>query len=169
MLARGLVSFGYAALALARTSSLHAVASLFAAWALVDAVLVAVAAVMAEGRTTRWWPLLLQAVAGIAVGVELMMNPPISALGLKLSVALWGISTGVLEIAGGMMLPGRSSWALGLTGVASVLLGLVLTVWPGGNLLAVAALTASYAAISGALELWLGVTVRPRARRMLTA
>lgn len=169
MFARGLVSFGYAALALARTSSLHAVASLFAAWALLDAVLVAVAAVMGEGRTTRWWPLLLQAVAGIAVGVELILNPPISALGLKLCVALWAISTGVLEIAGGMMLPRRPSWALGLTGVASVFLGMVLTLVPGGRLLAVAAVTASYAVVSGALEIWLGVTIRPHHRGALTA
>jgi uncharacterized membrane protein HdeD (DUF308 family) len=168
MIARGLVSFGYAGLALARTQSLHAVASLFATWALVDAVLVAVAAVMAQGRTTRWWPLLLQAVAGIAVAVELMLNPPISALGLKLVVALWAIATGVFEIAGGMMLQ-RGSWALGLTGVVSVFLGLLLTLWPGGKLLPLVALTTSYAALSGALEVWMGVAVRPRERRALIA
>jgi uncharacterized membrane protein HdeD (DUF308 family) len=169
LFARGVVALGYAVLTLARLSSLAAVGSLFSAWALIDGLLVATAAVSAAGRHTRWWPLLLQSVASIAVGVQVALRPPTMVIGLLLSVSLWGMVTGILEIAAAMMIQ-RGTWLLGLSGVASVVLAFFLMLWPAAKLPAVAGLTVACALVSAGLQLTLGVALRPpRGRRILTA
>jgi uncharacterized membrane protein HdeD (DUF308 family) len=168
LLARGFVALGYAVLALAHPSALHAIVGLFAAWALIDGLLVAIAAVAAAGRHTRWWPLLLQAVAGIAIGVQMVLRPPSSVLALLLVISLWGVVTGVLEIAAAMMLR-RGTWLLGLSGVTSLVLGFALLLWPGARLHSIVALTVVCALISAGLQIALCLALRPRNRRVLTA
>ena len=119
--------------------TLLALVALFAAYALVDGVFSIVAAIRAAGRRARWWPLLLEGVLGIAAGVVAFLWPNITALALLYVIAAWAIVTGVFEIVAAIRLRREieGELLLGLAGLASVIFGVLLILFPGAGALAV--------------------------------
>ena len=90
------------------------------------------------------------------------MVPGITALVLLMYIAGWAIITGVLQIAAAVRLRKEidGEWLLGLSGLASVVFG-VLLVWnPGAGALAVLWLIAAYAFVFGVLLVLLSLRVR---------
>ena len=96
---RGLAAilFGIAALVVPHIALVVLIA-LFGAYALVDGVFAIVSAVRAAERHMRWWPLLVEGLAGIVVGVLTFVWPGLTALVLLYFIASWAIVTGVFEI-----------------------------------------------------------------------
>src|SRR3954469_15088793 len=96
---RGLLAvlFGIAAFAWPGIT-LAALVILYGAYALVDGIF-AIASVMI-GRTSGmpWWALLLQGLAGIAVGIMTFAWPGITALVLLCLIAAWAVVTGIFSI-----------------------------------------------------------------------
>jgi len=117
-----------------------AVVILFGAYALVDGVMAIIAAVTGRARDEPWWGLILEGLVGIAAGVITFAWPGITEIALLYLFAGWSIATGVFEIAAAIRLrryiPGE--WALALSGVLSVVLGLGIAFVPVAGLLAVA-------------------------------
>lgn len=154
------VVFGVAALALPELT-VKALTLLFGAYVLSDG-LVAVL-LFARGtdpsRRPRWL-LLLEASAGIALGLVTFLWPAITIALLLFLIAVWAIGTGALEIAASRVLRGHRGGALlGLSGVASTVLGAVILAQPELGALALAWLVGGYAIVFGALlvafALWL--------------
>ena len=135
---------------------------LFGAYALFDGIFAIVAALRAAERHTQWWPLVLEGVAGIAAGVVTFMWPGITALALLYLIAAWAIATGVFETIAAIWLRRviEGEWLLGLGGIASVVFGLILALFPAVGAVGVVWIVAAYALVFGILLIALGVRLR---------
>lgn len=109
-----------------------------------------------------WWVLLLEGLAGIVVGIFAFIWPGLTAVILLIFIAIWAILTGILEIAAAIQLRRqlKGEWALGLTGVLSIMIGVLLLSNPGAGALAVVWLIGIYAILFGVLLTILGFKVK---------
>jgi uncharacterized membrane protein HdeD (DUF308 family) len=86
----------------------------------------------------------------------------ITALVLLWLIAAWALVTGVLEIIVAIRLRREleHEWLLALAGVASVLLGLILAVFPGQGAVALVWVIGAYAIVFGAALIVLALRLR---------
>ncbi|MBV8889707.1 MAG: HdeD family acid-resistance protein [Alphaproteobacteria bacterium] len=104
---------------------------LFAAYALVDGVFAIVAAVRAAAHHGRSWPLLLEGIVDLAAAAVAFLWPGLTLLILIYVIAIWAIVTGVALIVAGFTLRRlHGEWLLVLSGVVSVLFGVMLVLQP---------------------------------------
>jgi uncharacterized membrane protein HdeD (DUF308 family) len=138
----------------------------FGAYALVDGVLAIIAAFRSSGRGMRRPLLLIEGAIGILFGLVALFWPGLTALVLIYIIAFWAILSGIARIAMAIMLRREieNEWSIALSGVLSVVLGIVLILLPGAALLA-------YTWLIGLLALVLGIVLiyyafRVRGQRM---
>src|SRR5438477_8466674 len=131
--------------------ALLALVLLWGAWAFIDGVFAMVAALRAAERHARWGALLLEGVVGIAAGIFTFAWPGMTAIALLYLVAAWAIVTGILEIVAAVRLRRliEGEWLLGLSGAASVLLGVLLMLMPAAGLVAWVWVIGAYALLFG--------------------
>ena len=162
LLIRGIfaVFFGLVAL-LWPGVTLLALVLLFGVYAFVGGILAIVFASGQEDRDVRWL-VLLEGVLGIVLGVVAFLWPGAAALALLYIIAAWAIITGIFQIAAAVGLRRMISgeWSLVLGGVASVVFGVLLAVWPMSGLLALVWIFGIYALVFGIMQLVLGYRVR---------
>jgi uncharacterized membrane protein HdeD (DUF308 family) len=127
---------------------------LFGAYALVDGVLAIIAAFRSSGRGMRRPLLLIEGVIGILFGLVALFLPGLTALALLYIIAFWAILSGIARIVMAIMLRREieNEWSIALSGVLSVILGLILLLLPGAGLLA-------YTWLIGLLALAVGVAL----------
>ena len=125
---------------------------LWGAFALIDGVLALVHAFMGGGVGSRWW-LVLVGLAGIAAGVVAFEQPLLTAVVLLFFFAGWAIALGVFQIIGAIQLRKQidNEWTLILSGVVSVLFGILLIATPGAGLIGFVWVIAAYAVVFGVL------------------
>lgn len=135
---------------------------IFGAYALLDGIFAIIAAVRAAERHTRWAALLIEGIISLAAGVIAFVMPIATLLAGAYLIAAWALLTGVLEIIAAVRLRRHmeGEWMLALTGVASIILGIVLAAFPLTGMLAFAWLVGAYAVIFGVLLLALGLRLR---------
>jgi uncharacterized membrane protein HdeD (DUF308 family) len=136
--------------------------TLFGAYALVDGLLAIVAGIAARDENQRWWAQVLRGIAGVILGVAVFVWPGVTALILLYIIAAWALATGVLEIIAAVQLRQlvANEWLLALGGLASVLFGLLLFVFPGEGALGLLGLISLYAVLFGVLLIALGIRLR---------
>jgi uncharacterized membrane protein HdeD (DUF308 family) len=141
---------------------------LFGAYALIDGILNIAGAWRAAERHERWVPLLLEGFIGIAAAVVTAVWPGITALALVMIIAAWALLTGVLEIIAAVRLRKYISgeWILALSGVASILFGALLVIFPAAGALAIALWIGVYFVVFGVLLISLGIRLRGYAREL---
>ena len=163
LLLRGAVAIAFALLTWMQPGiTLVALVLLFGIYAVADGVLGVWLSISHRQGNPHWWLLLLWGLVSIAAGVLTFVVPGITALVLLMYIAGWAIITGVLQIAAAVRLRKEidGEWLLGLSGLASVVFG-VLLVWnPGAGALAVLWLIAAYAFVFGVLLVLLSLRVR---------
>lgn len=139
---------------------------LFGAFALVDGAFALVAAWRAAERRRPWWPMALEGLAGVALGILAFVWPGVTAFALLYLIAAWAILTGIFEIVAAVRLRKviRGELLLALTGVASLAFGVLVVVFPGTGAVAVVWAIAAYAVVFGALLVALGLRLRRLAR-----
>jgi uncharacterized membrane protein HdeD (DUF308 family) len=143
-------------------ASLEALVLLFGAYALVDGVFVIGAAIKGNtGRTPRLL-LLLEGIAGVIFGILTFLWPSLTALVLLYLIAAWALIGGIFEIMAAIELRREinNEWMLILGGIASVVFGLLLVIFPGAGALAVIWLIGSYAILFGVILLALAFRLR---------
>lgn len=136
--------------------------ALFGTFALVSGVsTIAGAFSVPVTRGRRAW-LVVEGLLGIAVGVAVVVWPDLSALGLLYAIAAWAIALGVFEIALAFDLPLSSgrSLLLALSGVLSVVFGVIMFAHPGAGAVALLALIAAFALVTGAMQIAFAVELR---------
>ena len=155
------IIFGLAALFWPNIT-LTALIFIFAAFVLVSGVLLAIAAFRDGLNHTHGWLMLLEGVIGIAIGIMAFVWPGITALVLLYIIAAWAIVTGVLEIIAAIQVRKeiQNEWLLAIAGIASILFGILLLVWPIAGALAILWIIAAYAIIFGVLLLILAFRLR---------
>src|SRR5215211_125701 len=132
----------------------------FGAYALVDGIFAIVAGIRGSGG--RRWVLLAEGVLGVLAGLVAFFWPDITALVLLYVIAFWAIFTGVLEVILAISLRREieNEWLMGLSGVLSVLFGVILAALPGVGLLSLVWLVGIYALIFGVTLVVLGFRAR---------
>jgi uncharacterized membrane protein HdeD (DUF308 family) len=134
----------------------------FGAFALVDGIASLIAAITGRGATApRWW-LAIIGLVGIAAGLLTFFWPAVTAVLLLYLIAGWAIAMGVFQIIGAIQLRKEidNEWLLVLSGVVSVLFGILLLAVPGTGLLALIWLIAIDAIIFGVLVIGFGLRLR---------
>jgi uncharacterized membrane protein HdeD (DUF308 family) len=141
---------------------------LFGAYALLDGILNIVGAWRAAERHERWVALLLEGFVGIGAAAVTALWPAITALALVIIIAAWALVTGALELAAAVRLRKyiTGEWLLALSGVASIIFGLLLAVFPYAGALAIALWIGVYFVIFGVLMISLGLRLRGLARHL---
>jgi uncharacterized membrane protein HdeD (DUF308 family) len=88
--------------------------------------------------------------------------PAITALIIILLVGIWAVVTGILEVAAAISLREfiENEWLLGLSGLVSILFGIVLFLYPRIGGVAVIWVIGAYAVLFGVLSIFLGLKIR---------
>ena len=171
-LIRGVLWVAFGILVFARPGiSLLALTALFAAFVLVDGIVNVVNAVGGRKEQEHWWLLLLVGLAGIVVGALAALNPALSALALLFYVAVWAVTTGVLEIVAAvrLRLEIRGELWLILAGVISVAFGVLLLARPAAGILTVLWLVGAFGIAFGAALIVLSLKARGFVRQLSSA
>ncbi len=144
--------------------TLLALTILFGAYALVDGFIAVIAALTHHTGSQRWWVVLLEGIVGIVAGIVAFVYPQITAFALVLLIATWAILTGVLELWTAIELRReiRNEWLLILSGILSIVFGLLVAIFPSAGALAIVFLIGAYAVVFGVLFLFLGLRLRNR-------
>jgi uncharacterized membrane protein HdeD (DUF308 family) len=131
------------------------------AYALMDGVFNLVLAVRGARVLRGWGWLLFEALVSIAAGVITFVWPAITAIGLLVVIAVWAVLTGVAEIATAIRIRRlvRGEWLLALSGILSIVFGVLLLARPQAGALAVTWIIGAYAILFGLLLVGLGVRV----------
>jgi uncharacterized membrane protein HdeD (DUF308 family) len=135
---------------------------IFAAYAFIDGVTNVVLGLRRSSGDGRSWALVIQGIAGIAFGVMTFMWPGITALVLIFFIAAWAVVTGILEIAAAIRLRRviTGEWLLVLSGVLSVLFGILAFAFPAAGAVGIAWILGTYAAATGIILVTLGARLR---------
>jgi uncharacterized membrane protein HdeD (DUF308 family) len=153
-LLRGIVAILFGVLtALMPAITLVLLVLLFGAYALVEGGFNVITAFRRRRGERLWWLLLLEGLVSIAAGVVAFILPGLTALTLVLVIGAWAIITGVLEVVAAVLLRKLISgeWWLALSGVLSLIFGVLVLVWPGAGALALVLWIAAYSIAFGVL------------------
>jgi uncharacterized membrane protein HdeD (DUF308 family) len=123
-----------------------------------------------KGDEKGGWTLLIEGLAGLLVCVIVLLGtsigamlwPRVAAVMLVFYIAGWAILAGIFKILTAFRIRKevKGEWILGLSGLISILVGLILILRPGAGVLAVAWLIGLYAIILGIFQLLLGLKFR---------
>jgi uncharacterized membrane protein HdeD (DUF308 family) len=162
-LIRGLMGVVFGVLTFVQPGiSLAVLVLLFGAYAFADGVFAVVSAVRRRTGSQAWWLILLEGLAGVAVGTMTLIWPGLTAIVLLYLIASWALVTGAFEIAAAVRLRKiiTDEWLLVLSGVASLVLGAVLALVPGCGALALVLWIGAAALVSGVMFIVLGFRLR---------
>lgn len=147
--------------------TLAALVIVWGAYALADGVLSLIAAYRIRDQGKPFWSLVIVGLLGIAAGIVTFIWPGMTALVLLMFIAAWAVVMGVFQIIAAIRLRKeiQNEWLLALSGVLSVLFGIIMFVAPGAGALAVIWVIGAYAIIFGVLLIWLGLRLKKRSER----
>jgi uncharacterized membrane protein HdeD (DUF308 family) len=163
LLIRGIVGLVIGILAVAWPGITIAVlVGIFGLYAVIDGVTNLVLGVSHDRSRGRSWAQVLQGIVGIVAGVLAFIWPGITALWLVLFIGAWAIVTGALEIVAAVRLRKliKGEWLLALSGVMSVLFGILVFAFPGAGAVGIAWVLGIYAAAAGLVLIALGMRLR---------
>lgn len=156
------ILFGLAALILPFTT-LASLVLLFAAYMLADGVFAIVAGVRAAARHERWGLLILEGAVNLAAGVAALLVPGLTVLVVVTLLGIWSVITGALMLAAAWRLHGgHGRWLLALSGLVSLVWGVLLWTAPNAGALVLTWWLGGYALVFGALLLVLAFNLRSR-------
>jgi uncharacterized membrane protein HdeD (DUF308 family) len=156
----GVVAFAWPGVTIA------ALVVIFGAYAIVDGVMNLVLGLTKTPTHGRSPATALQGVVGIAAGVLTFIWPAITALALVIFIGAWAIVTGIFEIAAAIRLRKtiKGEWMLALSGLLSLIFGVLVFAFPGAGAVGIAWVLGAYAAAAGVVLIALGVRLRTAMR-----
>lgn len=134
---------------------------LFGVYALLDGLTAIIAGVTGGGGGS-WWQMILTGLLSVAAGVIALAWPGETAVILLIVIAAWSIVRGVAEIAAAIRLRTvvNNEWLLILSGICSILFGMILFAKPRVGALAVLWIIATYAIVGGIVLIGLSLRLR---------
>ena len=157
------VIFGVLALVLPGIT-LAALVLLWGAYALADGIIALIAAFRIRDRGKPFWALVVVGILGVAAGILTFIWPGMTAIVLLAFIAAWSLVMGIFQIIAAVRLRKsiENEWLLGLSGLLSVIFGVLMLINPGAGALAVIWVIGAYAILFGVLLIALGVKLRSR-------
>ena len=148
--------------------TLAALVLVWGAYAIADGVMALIAAFTMHEGGKPMASLIVVGILGIAAGVVTFLWPGMTALVLLFFIASWAVLMGIFEIAAAIRLRKHieNEWLLGLSGLVSILFGVLLFLQPGAGALAVIWLIGSFLIFFGILLIALGFKLKGLASRL---
>jgi len=134
--------------------SVYALTIVFGAYALVIGIFGLAAAFSTSAKDERGW-LVFSSLLNIVVGVMVLVWPNISALALLYVIGAYAVALGILAIYGAFWLPldsGDTALMI-VSGLISIVFGIVIFAKPGTGVLVVLGLIAAFFLVTGITEL----------------
>ena len=123
---------------------------LFGAYALVDGLFSLVAALRAARQHGRSGALLLEGILDLIIAGIVFFWPIEALVAIIYFIAIWAVISGIALIAAGIALIRiNGEWLLVLSGIISILLGIILFVQPGAGVVALSWWLGIYALLFG--------------------
>lgn len=166
---RGVLAIVFGILALVWPgATVKALVLLFGAFVLVDGFFAVATGIESRSYFKQWWALLLEGLAGIAIGIMTFIWPHITGLFLLYFIAAWAILTGIFEIVAALelrnVIPGE--WATFLSGVLSIVFGVLLFAYPTAGAVGMIWLIGLYAIAAGITEIIIAFRLRGLGREL---
>lgn len=135
----------------------------FAGYAIVEGASALLGAIRGWSYRKDRWLLLLEAIAGIGIGILALHRPGMTAFVLIFFIAIWALVSGVLRIVEAVNLGDVSGrgW-LAASGVASIVFAFLVLFRPLAGMLAMVTVIGIYALILGVTEIVLAFSLRGR-------
>lgn len=155
------IAFGFIAL-LAPGVTLISLLFVFAVYAFTDGVLNLVYAFRTRSTGQPWGSMIVAGIVSILAGVVAAIWPGATGTALVIVAGAWAVVRGFFEIAAAVRLRKEidDEWILGLTGVLSVIFGVLLLAYPGIGALALVTALGAYGLVFGVLTLAFAMKLR---------
>jgi uncharacterized membrane protein HdeD (DUF308 family) len=161
LLVRGIAAVLFGVLALIWPKiTLLVLVIFFGAYAIVSGVFELFAGFRHGARSRAW--LIFSGIIGILAGIVAFVWPGITSLALLYVIAFWAVFTGVTEIVAGIHLRKviDNEWMFIVSGILSVIFGVLLLVWPGAGMLSLVWLIGIFAVLYGIAMIALSIRVK---------
>ena len=121
-----------------------------------------IAIVDLDALTRNWSAVLLRGVAGIVFGIIALVSPAISLAALVLLFGAYALADGVLAIISAVRrrTAGERTSIVVFEGILGVVVGIGTFLWPGITALALLFLIATWAIVTGVLEIAAAIRLR---------
>jgi uncharacterized membrane protein HdeD (DUF308 family) len=136
--------------------------ALFAAYALLDGIVTLALGSTRTPTHDRSWAQMLLGIISIGAAVVAVTMPRLTLFWLIMFIAAWAIVRGVLDLVAAVRLRREieGEWLLALSGVLSIIFGIVVFAFPSAGALTIAWLMGIYAAAWGIVLIGLGIRLR---------
>ena len=161
---RGLAAIVFGVIAIAWPGfTLFWLIIVFGAYAIIDGLIEIYSSIVDRAQNgSRWWVGVLEGIVSLAAGIIAWVWPGLTALALLYLIAAWAVVTGVMEI--GIAIEYRrvirNEWLMVLSGILSIIFGLILFVYPRNGALSMIWVIGIYAIIFGIALIVLGFRLR---------
>jgi uncharacterized membrane protein HdeD (DUF308 family) len=144
-------------------AAILSLALLFGAYLLVDGVFAIISAVRAAQHHQRWGLFLAEGVLDLVMGVIALLFPVSAVLAFVIITAAWALLTGGLMLGAAFRLgPAHGRWWLILSGITSIIFGILLAIAPLIGALVLTWWLGAYALVFGAMLIGLAFRLRSR-------
>ncbi|HQZ81688.1 MAG TPA: HdeD family acid-resistance protein [Pyrinomonadaceae bacterium] len=137
----------------------------FGIFALLDGIFTIAAAFFSDVRSEKWWWLVLEGIVGIVVGLFSIFEPAAMGNAWLFLIAIWAIATGVLRAVTAIRLRkliDGEFWLI-LSGVFSLIFGILILASPASGAFAIGLIIGAYALIFGIALI--GIAIRLKNHR----
>jgi uncharacterized membrane protein HdeD (DUF308 family) len=165
---RGIIGILFGVLALMWPGlTLLTLVALFSAYALLGGIASVIGAIGHRRFDDDWWLPLLLGLVSIGAAIVAVVNPVLTTLVLVMVIAANALVTGVLDIVSAVRLRRdlAGEWLLALSGIASVVFGALVFMYPLAGAIALVWMVSVYAIVTGVLLLSLAVRARAHVSR----
>jgi len=135
---------------------------IFGVYAVIDGITNLVLGLSRTPTHKRSWAQVLQGIVGVAAGVMTFLWPAVTAFVLVILIGAWALITGVFEIAAAIRLRKEitGEWLLALSGVLSIIFGILVFAFPGAGAVGISWVLGAYALAAGMVLVALGIRLR---------
>jgi uncharacterized membrane protein HdeD (DUF308 family) len=163
LIVRGIVGVVFGLVAFAGPGiTIAALVVIFGLYAIIDGVTNLILGLNRRPIHGRAWATAIQGIVGIVAGVLAFIWPGVTALALVIVIGAWAIVTGLFEIAAAIKLRKEitGEWMLALSGLLSLVFGVLVFAFPDAGAVGIAWVLGAYAMAGGVVLIALGVRLR---------
>ncbi len=135
---------------------------IFGAFALVEGIFTLIAVFTSNVRSENWWWLVVNGVLGIAVGLLTVLQPVSMANAWIMIIGVWALVTGIFQVISAFRLRKvivGEIWLI-LSGLLSVVFGILVLLDPFAGAVAVGVIIGIYALMYGITLIGLSLNLR---------